>query len=440
MVGAATHMYNPNSDVSGGWGFYEKMLPCKYLSRVQLSNRVITPPNHIGFDPEQDEGADGNYFGASWVGMPVFGGKLRHDEDPQEGNTGRNEPIFDPEGELSWTFTIDSEQFKGPLVAMVPEHFYRAIDEFNAFEDKIQYMENGGCCTAEGQTMTEMVADRPWCTSFTMTCEDWCRVEYDKGGGWFNELKNAFDHFTHKVVGRNAVRTGCLDPACGDCEFCRVYARQPGTNHVRYQGGYNRRERKLVDDMGNSPFTDHLDDEARPFCTLEDHTTSSAAAPLFFSKPARKGPMQFSKYRETSIRDFRAALDFHSDSRKLSDENGHAAAGHTSNAAMDWSNSGVDGDLHLTNSNMAWLGKGRFPSALVSAGSNLEEFLLAGNTIPPYSGENCVEVGALGKKSMGRGPAKGYISYGAEFLDLPVFKSEGWSKIPEFTLVRPLLI
>lgn len=39
-----THGYSPFSDTGGGWGFYERMIPCDYLSRITLTNQMVFPP------------------------------------------------------------------------------------------------------------------------------------------------------------------------------------------------------------------------------------------------------------------------------------------------------------------------------------------------------------------------------------------------------------
>jgi hypothetical protein len=65
MIGASTHLYNPNSDTSGGWGFLERALQCDYLARIQLTNRLLIPPNGLAFDKSQEayESSGGIYLG-----------------------------------------------------------------------------------------------------------------------------------------------------------------------------------------------------------------------------------------------------------------------------------------------------------------------------------------------------------------------------------------
>jgi hypothetical protein len=190
MIGASTHMYNPNSDVSGGWGFFEQAIGCEFLSRVQLSNRVIVPPNHVQFDETQEQEGDGtelgNYFGASWAALPIFGGKNRTDSE-----LGTHHPNFgDDEGELSWTFTIDSEQFSGPLVSFVPEHFFRQVELFNGLEDEEVWNEGGGagpngCC---GE-LCYFGEEGP--------CEDWCIEAFNGECSSTRSFHNTSTRFFH---------------------------------------------------------------------------------------------------------------------------------------------------------------------------------------------------------------------------------------------------
>jgi hypothetical protein len=117
---------------------------------------LLLPPNHIQFDETQQQDGDGtqtdytgNYFGASWVALvrrnpmklksncaltppsclqPIFGGTARTDSQ-----LGTHHPNFgEEEGDLSWTFVLDSEQITGPVVSFVPEHFFRQYELFNA--------------------------------------------------------------------------------------------------------------------------------------------------------------------------------------------------------------------------------------------------------------------------------------------------------------------
>ena len=126
MASAATHLYSPLSDTGGGWGFYEKRIPCSVLGRITLSNKVLVPPNLISFDEDQPtyDTDGGIFFGTSWVALPLFGGETREDEQ----NWGTDG------GKLTWTFVVDAANYSGPLIAYVPEHWSRRVDRWNAME------------------------------------------------------------------------------------------------------------------------------------------------------------------------------------------------------------------------------------------------------------------------------------------------------------------
>jgi hypothetical protein len=191
-------MYNPNSDVSGGWGFSENALGCEFLGRVQLSNRVLVPPSHIAFDETQDETneqGEANFFGVGWNALPIFGGAERTDSVGVGPDQQKLEPDFnETAGHLSWTLTVDSEQFSGPLVSMVPEYFFRGIEEFNMLEDKIEWDDNGGCCPPGSDPASGTVAAEDLCSD----CADWCYEEQD-------------GPYT------------CPDSDCTGCDFCENY-------------------------------------------------------------------------------------------------------------------------------------------------------------------------------------------------------------------------
>tara|TARA_Y100001936_G_C16061697_1_gene664477 strand:+ start:9 stop:2249 length:2241 start_codon:yes stop_codon:yes gene_type:complete len=168
MASAATHLYNPLSDTGGGWGFYEARIDCSVLGRVTLSNSLIVPPNLIAFDENQetydDEG--GIFLGTSWVGLPIFGGAERVDEEPWDINSGK----------LTWTFFLDAANFSGPAIAYVPEHWSRRLDRWNSLEflDDIYDWDESPAATAmigfvEG-TVTEeglysVIGDESWFTA-----------------------------------------------------------------------------------------------------------------------------------------------------------------------------------------------------------------------------------------------------------------------------------
>ena len=126
MASAATHLYSPDSDTTGGWGFYERRIDCSQLGRVSLSNHMLVPPNLIAFDEDQDtfEEEGGIFFGTSWVAMPIFGASERFDDQPDDLDGGL----------MTWTFFVDAANHSGPLIAYAPEHWSRRLDRWNAMD------------------------------------------------------------------------------------------------------------------------------------------------------------------------------------------------------------------------------------------------------------------------------------------------------------------
>ena len=45
---------NPNSDTTGGWGFRERKISCKWMTKLVMTNSVVLPPNSLGFESSQD--------------------------------------------------------------------------------------------------------------------------------------------------------------------------------------------------------------------------------------------------------------------------------------------------------------------------------------------------------------------------------------------------
>ena len=125
MASAATHLYSPDSDTGGGWGFYERRISCDVLGRITLSNRVI--PHMISFDEDQETYEDdgGISVGTSWVALPLIDGAERSERIDNSGQAG---------GLLTWTFVIDSANYSGPLIAYAPQHWNLRIERWNALE------------------------------------------------------------------------------------------------------------------------------------------------------------------------------------------------------------------------------------------------------------------------------------------------------------------
>ena len=57
--------------------------------------------------------------------LPIFGGQVRTEDAPYRAHGGAGGV-----GPLSWTFSINSAQYSGPLVSYPPEHFTRATKEY----------------------------------------------------------------------------------------------------------------------------------------------------------------------------------------------------------------------------------------------------------------------------------------------------------------------
>jgi hypothetical protein len=111
-VAASSHRYNNRSDTLGGFGFFERGLPFKYLARVVLSQRLLLPPYGVCF-PAADEGG---LFGAGWIAMPLF--------DFASAGVAK-----DP---LTWTFFADASNFSGPVCCYPPQFFARRIAAWSA--------------------------------------------------------------------------------------------------------------------------------------------------------------------------------------------------------------------------------------------------------------------------------------------------------------------
>ncbi|GEM_PF-604433 len=138
MASAATHLYSSDSDTGGGWGFYERRIDCSVLGRITIANRMIVPPNLIAFDEDQEthDSEGGIFVGTSWVALPLINGSPRVDGQPKSTD----------EGLMTWTFVIDADNYSGPLIAYVPEHWSRRLDRWNAMEilDDVYEAENEG--------------------------------------------------------------------------------------------------------------------------------------------------------------------------------------------------------------------------------------------------------------------------------------------------------
>jgi len=151
MASAATHLYSPDSDTGGGWGFYERRISCDVLGRITLSNRVI--PHMISFDEDQETYEDdgGISVGTSWVALPLIDGAERSERIDNSGQAG---------GLLTWTFVIDSANYSGPLIAYAPQHWNLRIERWNALEflnDVFEWNPGESVADPAGQALADFV-------------------------------------------------------------------------------------------------------------------------------------------------------------------------------------------------------------------------------------------------------------------------------------------
>jgi len=96
--------YHSCNDVAVGSGLYERILGDKWLSMLQLSNRVLTVPGvNIAFDMEQEpfENDNGIWVGYGWSYL-----NLDH-----------------PSGFKFWLSFVESNNYQGPINGYIPEHF-----------------------------------------------------------------------------------------------------------------------------------------------------------------------------------------------------------------------------------------------------------------------------------------------------------------------------
>ena len=92
---------------SPGWGFgATQPLPAQDMGLVQLSNRLLVPPDGLTFQP----GINGEMLGLAWMALPFM-----------------NKP---PSGDKSWTLFLNAANFKGPLAFWLPETWSRIASNY----------------------------------------------------------------------------------------------------------------------------------------------------------------------------------------------------------------------------------------------------------------------------------------------------------------------
>src|SRR5919107_4689486 len=102
-MNATPNCYNDEIS-SPGWGFGKpEPLPDDRLGLVQISNRLIVPPDGLTFRP----GLQGELFGTAWMALPIMDAAGPHHRQPT--------------GDSSWTLFVNAANFKGPLAFYIPD-------------------------------------------------------------------------------------------------------------------------------------------------------------------------------------------------------------------------------------------------------------------------------------------------------------------------------
>ena len=97
--------YTTNTSNPGwAWSKGDELVP----GLVQLSNRIIVPPDGITFEPQA-----GALIGAAWLALPL--------SEPYE----RNGLLV---GDKSWTLFLESANFRGPVAYWTPESWSRVTE------------------------------------------------------------------------------------------------------------------------------------------------------------------------------------------------------------------------------------------------------------------------------------------------------------------------
>ncbi|MGC9197753.1 MAG: hypothetical protein ACP5E5_02310 [Acidobacteriaceae bacterium] len=93
-----------NNEISSpGWSFYGTALPAHEMGLVQISNRLLVAPDGLTFQ----RGTNGEVFGTAWMALPMIDSDAAYHRQPT--------------GDKSWTFFINSENFKGPVAFWIPD-------------------------------------------------------------------------------------------------------------------------------------------------------------------------------------------------------------------------------------------------------------------------------------------------------------------------------
>ena len=101
LVGNTDCYTTDTSNPGWAWSNQEEMVP----GLIQLSNRIVVPPDGITFKPN-----DGALLGAAWLALPL--------SEPYE----REGLVV---GDKSWTLFLESANFRGPVAYWTPEAWSR---------------------------------------------------------------------------------------------------------------------------------------------------------------------------------------------------------------------------------------------------------------------------------------------------------------------------
>lgn len=93
-----------NDEISSpGWSFYGAALSPEKMGIVQISNRLVVPPDGLTFK----RGTNGEMFGTAWMALPLIDSHAAYHRQPT--------------GDKSWTFFVNSQSFKGPVAFWIPD-------------------------------------------------------------------------------------------------------------------------------------------------------------------------------------------------------------------------------------------------------------------------------------------------------------------------------
>lgn len=93
-----------NDEISSpGWSFYGAALKPEKMGLVQISNRLVVPPDGLTFKRDtRDE-----LFGSAWMALPLMDSDAAYHRQST--------------GDKSWTFFVNTTNFKGPVAYWIPD-------------------------------------------------------------------------------------------------------------------------------------------------------------------------------------------------------------------------------------------------------------------------------------------------------------------------------